>query len=199
MIRDEDDVARAAPEHLVGDVALGPFHVLSAWLHLGAGALGSFPYIYPKGKQVCEPPSSPPSRDYLRWVAAPSKVSIVMVSIVRSTTPVYSVLTSPWVAGFGSLAGIAALITGIYFYLASEKYRSLTFYVQPVKSVVVSKEQLSSLRVFYRDLQVQDVTTAQIAVWNQGNDSIKMENVLEEIRIVIHPGKADPAGCRNQD
>lgn len=63
MIRDEDDVARAAPEHLVGDVALGPFHVLSAWLHLGAGALGSFPYIYPKGKQVCEPPGSSPSRD----------------------------------------------------------------------------------------------------------------------------------------
>ena len=63
MIRDEDDVARAAPEDLVGDVALGPFHVLSEWLHLGAGALGSFPCIYPKGKQACEPPSSPPSRD----------------------------------------------------------------------------------------------------------------------------------------
>src|SRR3984893_13295907 len=43
MIWDEDDLARASPEDLVGDVALGPFHVLSAWLHLGAGALGSFP------------------------------------------------------------------------------------------------------------------------------------------------------------
>jgi hypothetical protein len=99
------------------------------------------------------------------------------------------VLTSPWVAGFGSLAGIAALITGVYFYLASEKYRSLTFYVQPVKSVVVSKEQLSDLRVFYRDRQVEDVTIAQIAVWNQGNDSIKMGNVLDEVRIVIQPAK----------
>lgn len=108
---------------------------------------------------------------------------------IRSIRPVFSVLTSPWVAGFGSLAGIAALVTGVYFYLASEKYRSLTFYLQPVKSVVVSKEQLSDLRVFYRERQVQDVTAAQIAVWNQGNDSIKMEDVLDEVRIVIQPAK----------
>jgi hypothetical protein len=56
MIRNEDDLARAPPKDLVGDVALGPFHVLSAWLHLSAGAWGSFPCIYPKGKEACEPP-----------------------------------------------------------------------------------------------------------------------------------------------
>lgn len=87
------------------------------------------------------------------------------------------------------MASIIALITGISFFYASRRYRNRTYYVRPVKSVVVSRAQLSDLRVFYRDQQVEDVTAAEIAIWNQGNEPIRMENLLDEVRIVTRPAR----------
>jgi hypothetical protein len=90
---------------------------------------------------------------------------------------------SSWLGIAGSVAGIAALVTGVYFYYASQSYRILAYYVQPVKSVVVSGEQLSDLKVLYRNQEVKEVTTAQIAIWNQGKEPIRMEHVLEQVKI----------------
>jgi hypothetical protein len=97
------------------------------------------------------------------------------------------IFTSPWFGGIAGLAGIAALLTGIYFYYASKAYRSLTFYVPPVKSVIVSGGQLSDLQVFFRKKPVQNVTIAQMAIWNRGNEAIRKEHALDQIKIVLRP------------
>jgi hypothetical protein len=105
----------------------------------------------------------------------------------------FDILTNPWLAGFGSVAGILALLTGIYFFSLSQKYRGLAFYVQPVQGIVVrgavySGPKSRGLRVFYRNEEVAtDVSTAQIAIWNQGTEAILPDDFLEPVRIVTRP------------
>jgi hypothetical protein len=97
---------------------------------------------------------------------------------------------SPWVGLIGALAGVLALLASAYFYSAAQRYRQLAFYVQPdqLKTVLVRAGQLSDLHILYRTEELStDVTAVQLAIWNQGNESIRPANVIQPIRIVTEP------------
>ena len=93
-----------------------------------------------------------------------------------------------WFGWLGSIAGIIGLVTSIYFYHASQRYRELAYYLSPIKTSLVSS-QVSDLRVFYRDKEVTEVTSAQVAIWNRGNEPIHPEHVIDAITIVTKPAR----------
>lgn len=86
------------------------------------------------------------------------------------------------------VATVLSLILAIYFFYVSARKRDLISYVNPAKAVVVKTGEASRLRVLYGDQELtSDVTAAQVAIWNAGNDSIRPENVLESIIIKTSP------------
>jgi hypothetical protein len=87
-----------------------------------------------------------------------------------------------------SLASVLGLILTIYFYIQSTKKRDLVYFVNPAQAVVVKTGEASNLHVFYGSGELKsDVTAAQVAIWNQGNDSIRPENILEQAVIRTDP------------
>jgi hypothetical protein len=87
----------------------------------------------------------------------------------------------------GLAIGVVALALGIYFYFASLTFRQLDYYVSPDRAIVV-KSGFSDLHILYKNQEIkEDVTAAQVTIWNAGNEPIRMENVLTPVEIVTEP------------
>ena len=86
---------------------------------------------------------------------------------------------------------IIALTFGIWnlkLQFRMKKMPELTYYVHPIKAVVLRRGEASTLRVFYRNQEINtDVTTTQVAIWNQGRMSIRTDNILSEVRLLTEP------------
>src|ERR1700733_1814872 len=99
---------------------------------------------------------------------------------------------NPVMTSIAWVAGVLGMILSIYFYIQSEKKRDLAYYVNPAQAVVVKTGESSNLHVFFgshgnsQEL-TSDVTAAQIAIWNEGNESIRPDNVLRQVVIRTNP------------
>lgn len=95
-------------------------------------------------------------------------------------------LSHPTVVALGLLGSIASLIgIPLALYLSAKEYPQLTYYVHPVKAVIVKSGQTSKLKATYDEkLITTDITVAQVAIWNEGAKPIKRDTVLKPI--VIH-------------
>lgn len=83
-----------------------------------------------------------------------------------------------------SIASVIAIPLAIYFYVQSDRYRELTYFVHPVKTIVVSTGESSELTIRFGESEVKEnVTAAQVAFWNAGSESIRPENILEPFTI----------------
>ncbi len=91
--------------------------------------------------------------------------------------------------------GIVALILAIIgivvptmLWAISREHRELVYAVNPIRTTIVSAEQCSpELRVSYRgeDLGCVNITSAQVAIWNNGNLPIKLEHIRNERKTVV--------------
>lgn len=99
--------------------------------------------------------------------------------------------SNPLVGIIGSLASIIGVLLAVYFYLEGKEYPQLTYYVHPVKAIVVRAGQASRLTASFDNKVIEtDITATQIALWNQGKRAIKKDNVLKPI--VIHTENNTP-------
>lgn len=99
------------------------------------------------------------------------------------------ILKSHWFGVAGVLVGVAGVILAAFFYLSSQTERELVYAVNPVRATVVTAGQASELAVFHEGepLGNVDVTAAQVAIWNAGKQSIREENILEDVVICTDP------------
>lgn len=82
----------------------------------------------------------------------------------------------------GLILAVLGFIFGFYFYYAAKVYPQLVVYNHPVKANIVKVGQASDLKTFYKDKEINsDVAATQVAIWNQGNASIKKEQILKPI------------------
>lgn len=97
-------------------------------------------------------------------------------------------IRNPWVGALGSLASIIGLLLAIYFYLQSVNHPDLVYYTNPVRTTIVKQGAASRLTVSVDGHPLsEDVTAAQIAIWNKGRRAIKPEIVLSPIVIKTNP------------
>ena len=79
----------------------------------------------------------------------------------------------------GSILGALGIILAIYFFVASTTSRDLVYFVNPVKTAVARVGQSSRVTIHVDEQDItKDVTAAQIAIWNNGKESIREENLL---------------------
>lgn len=88
----------------------------------------------------------------------------------------------------GTIFWIIAIIITIYISLEAKSERELKYYCHPVKATVVKTGQTSSLEVFCDEEKIDsDVTAVQVAIWNNGKESIKRDDILETITLYTEP------------
>lgn len=79
--------------------------------------------------------------------------------------------------GFGLVA--------IYFFLQTREKRNPTFYVDPNRTIIVSKKvtEKKDMEVYYKKRLIKDngVTAVRIFFWNSGNLAIKKDHILQDI------------------
>ena len=86
------------------------------------------------------------------------------------------------------LAVIAIVVTIVLFFI-SQTERELVYAVNPVKTRVVTMGQTTGLEVTHNRVELGevDITAAQVAIWNSGDESIRKGNVLKEVVIYTKP------------
>lgn len=91
----------------------------------------------------------------------------------------------PMVGFIGSVASVLAIPLAIYLYLSGGPLRELIISSDPPVAIVRGG-QASSVDILYHGNKITtDVYARQVYVWNAGNDSIRDNNILEPIGIVI--------------
>ena len=87
------------------------------------------------------------------------------------------------------IVGVLGLLASGYTYARSRRVREPTFAVDPVRTVIASRENVvhAPIVVTRRDGRVvrSDLVAVRFYFWNGGAESIKRENILEPLRIVI--------------
>jgi len=85
--------------------------------------------------------------------------------------------------------GILGIGLAIFFGLRPQTERELVYAINPVRTAVVTAGQASGLAVLHEGepLGSVDVTAVQVAIWNAGKQSIRHENILEDVVIVTNP------------
>jgi hypothetical protein len=95
---------------------------------------------------------------------------------------------NPWVGIVGSVASILSLLLAVYFYYQGVSVRELVYYVNPARAIVVKQGTASRLAVSYDGRPLaQDVTAAQVAIWNSGRQAIRREAILQPVVIKTEP------------
>jgi hypothetical protein len=86
-----------------------------------------------------------------------------------------------------NVASLTVAVISLTLYLTSQRVRQLEFYVSPDRAVVV-KSGFSDLHVLYQNQEIKDdVTAAQVTVWNAGYEPITTDAVLSTVAIVTEP------------
>jgi hypothetical protein len=108
--------------------------------------------------------------------------------LVQNSGPIWNWFGQPWVGVVGTICSAIGIVLSIWFYYAGHRARSLSIYVNPVRTTIVKSGRTSELRVFSKDQEIKsDVSAVQLAIWNGGREPIKPEHVLSEIRIKTQP------------
>lgn len=94
-----------------------------------------------------------------------------------------------------ALASVALIVgvVGIVLWVLSIEHRELVYAVNPIRTTIVSAEACSpDFQVSYRgvDLGCADITVAHVAIWNDGNLSIRPENVRRDVVVFTDPAAA---------
>ena len=91
---------------------------------------------------------------------------------------------------FGFVGSVAGVI-GLVLFLISRTSPDLVYYVDPTRATVVRANQSSRIRVEIDGKDVKrTVTAAQIIIWNDGEESIRRQNLLSPL--VIETGRLNP-------
>ncbi len=104
----------------------------------------------------------------------------------RPPNMVAKFFSNPLVGVTGTLASVLGLILAVYFFLAAREVPQLIYFVHPVVSTIAAAGQSSRLSVTFDGKPIStDVTAAQVAFWNNGDRSIRRENILRPFVISV--------------
>ena len=111
------------------------------------------------------------------------------MSATKSNQKDARLFSSKRFAILGLFATIFASMLAYYYFLESQKTRRLTYYIHPAKAVVIDSARSTNLEIFFKGKEIKSsITTVQIAIWNRGDLSIKMEDILQDVIIKTKNG-----------
>lgn len=103
------------------------------------------------------------------------------------------VIASPWIGLAGLIIAILSIAIAVgvslALYNAAQTERELVYAVNPILTRVVTAGQSSALEIYHNEQPIGDgnITAIQIAIWNNGKESIRQQNILEAVVIISDP------------
>lgn len=84
------------------------------------------------------------------------------------------------------------IVFGYYFIYVGERHREPTFYVDPVKTMIIDKTTAADAPIQLlkanHDTITSDVVSAYFYFFNQGQETIKRENIYSPIKVKVDTG-----------
>jgi hypothetical protein len=100
-------------------------------------------------------------------------------------------LSNPYLGLLGIIASMAGFVFAIYSYYSIKEYRELTYAIAPERVVLIDSRKASDFEIKYKGNKIEsDVTSAIVTIWNQGKKSIRPQDILKEVVVVV--GKSTP-------
>jgi hypothetical protein len=100
-----------------------------------------------------------------------------------------------WLNTLSVTIGIVGILIAIYAYTRTKKERIPTFYVDSVRTQIIDAKQVSSapIKVIRNDgTEIKsDLNAIRFYFWNDGNETIRVENILENIILTIDDPDAE--------
>lgn len=94
---------------------------------------------------------------------------------------------------FNVVCGIVTIVSAIlaiYFYLNTIKEPNLTFYISSTRTPIVQKGNLNDFSVTFHGIQItNDLSSAEIQIWNQGKAPIRKDDILKPMLIKTPKGE----------
>ncbi len=89
----------------------------------------------------------------------------------------------PFVGITGTIASVISILLAVFFFIKAAPSRELVVQETSARTVFVDKNVPSILEVSVQGqpIRQQDVFAVQFVIWNNGNQSIRPENILEPI------------------
>lgn len=88
---------------------------------------------------------------------------------------------------------VITIVFGYYFIYVGEKQREPTFYIDPVKTMIIDRENAGDAPIQLlktnQDTIESDVISAYVYFFNQGMETIKRENVYAPLKIKVDSGE----------
>ena len=98
------------------------------------------------------------------------------------------IASSSYLGLLGIVIAIISLTISIIFYYQSIKEPELTYSINPTKTKIFKGGETSALNISYEGKSIKkDVTAIQIAIWNRGKRSIKLDHIIKAIEIYSNP------------
>jgi len=111
-------------------------------------------------------------------------------SAKRPTSVIDWFARNPRIGLLGTIASLVGVPISVYLFFASQELREVVYAFSASPTSIVKAGQTSGLRVFFRDLPVnEDVSGVQVEIWNVGKQSVRTENILSRT-VTIHLGKS---------
>jgi hypothetical protein len=95
----------------------------------------------------------------------------------------------PFLSAVGSICSAVSVPLALFLYFVPHERRQLYYSVAPNRSIVVNRDSASQLKASFDGKEItDDITIAQLVLWNDGNSSIKPEHVLEQLAVKVGDG-----------
>ena len=112
---------------------------------------------------------------------------------MKSTSPVMRFFSNPVIAIVGSIASVIGLGLSAFLYTTGVTSRDLIYHVDPIKTAVARANQSSRISIQVDGEPIaRNVTAAQIAIWNDGKEPIREENLLGSGQLFVETGREHP-------
>lgn len=77
-----------------------------------------------------------------------------------------------------STAAFVSIFLAIYFGIKGNKYKRITYSKKTNKIVSLKNVGVESLRLFFNEKEIEDVSITRIAIWNSGNERIDSTDIV---------------------
>jgi hypothetical protein len=82
---------------------------------------------------------------------------------------------------------LIGLALAVFSYFASIRRPDVTYYLHPIRTVVVARNSASKLEVRYNGNEIAgDVCALQFAIWNSGKEPVRGSDILEAVTLKPH-------------
>ncbi len=100
---------------------------------------------------------------------------------------------NPYMSFISFLVGITGVILTIVTFWIGKKFKRITYTKKTNTIVSLNNVGVDSLRLFYKDEKISDVSITRIAVWNSGKETIEKENIVPRrpLKVCVKDASAD--------